>query len=233
MDQWILDTLQANLDLPAQGLVVSTWGNVSAIDRERGLVVIKPSGVSYDHMEAGDLVILDLDGQVVSGHRRPSSDTPTHLHLYRSFPGIGSIVHTHSRWATIWAQAGLAIPPYGTTHADYFHGPVPCTRPLTREEIEGQYELNTGHVIVETFRSGQLDPAAVPGILAAGHGPFTWGAHPADAVLHAVALEECAMMAWHTRMLNPEAAAIEQYLLDKHYLRKHGKNAYYGQITSD
>lgn len=233
MDQWIQKTFQANLDLPAQGLVVSTWGNVSACDRERGLVVIKPSGVSYDQMEAGDLVVLDLDGRVISGTRRPSSDTPTHLYLYRSFPSIGSIVHTHSRWATIWAQAGWAIPPYGTTHADYFYGPIPCTRPLSREEIENDYERNTGQVIVETMRSGDLDPVAMPGILVAGHGPFTWGDQPADAVLHAVALEECAMMAWHTRGLNSDITPITQHLLDKHYLRKHGEQAYYGQPKPD
>lgn len=229
MDNLIKETLLANLDLPKHQLVVFTWGNVSAIDRDRGLVAIKPSGVPYEQMEARHIIVVDLEGNIVSGTYKPSSDTATHLELYRRFPTIGGIVHTHSRWATLWAQAHLDLTAYGTTHADYFYGDVPCTRPLTAEEIQGSYELNTGKVIVETFEKRGLDPAAVPGVLVAGHGPFTWGTSAADAVHNAVVLEECAMMAFHTRMLNPGLGALDQVLLDKHYLRKHGKNAYYGQ----
>ena len=229
MDNLIKETLQANLDLPKYQLVVFTWGNVSAIDRDRGLVAIKPSGVPYDQMEARHIIVVDLDGKVVSGTYKPSSDTATHLELYRRFPSVGGIVHTHSRWATLWAQACLDLPAFGTTHADYFYGDVPCTRHLSTNEIQDSYELNTGKVIVETFEQRGIDAAAIPGVLVAGHGPFTWGTSAADAVHNAVVLEECAMMAFHTRMLSPGLPSLDQVLLDKHYLRKHGKNAYYGQ----
>ena len=229
MENLIQEVLDANLSLPAHGLVVFTWGNVSAVDRRLGLVVIKPSGVSYDSMGPEHMVVLDLDGKVVSGNYKPSSDTDTHLALYREFPDIGGIVHTHSRWATSWAQACTALPAYGTTHADYFYGEIPCTRKLTVEEIGSSYELNTGRVIIETFRRAQLSAKAVPGVLVAGHGPFAWGKNAADAVHNAVVMEECAMMAIQTRMINPDATPIEQVLLDKHYLRKHGSGAYYGQ----
>lgn len=229
MDKLILQTLQANLDLPKFNLVVFTWGNVSAIDRTRGLVVIKPSGVPYEQLEARHLVVLDLDGNVIEGTYRPSSDTATHLELYRQFPKAGGIVHTHSRWATIWAQACQDLPAYGTTHADYFYGTVPCTRQLHPQEIEQDYERNTGKVIVNTFRERDIDPAAVPGVLVAGHGPFTWGKDAGDAVHNAVVLDECAMMALNSRALTPDLKPLDQHLLDKHYLRKHGKNAYYGQ----
>ncbi|MEA4888975.1 MAG: L-ribulose-5-phosphate 4-epimerase [Clostridiaceae bacterium] len=228
-DRLIEEALQANLALPAHRLVVFTWGNVSAIDRERGLVAIKPSGVPYDKLEARHMVVVDLSGKVVSGTYRPSSDTATHLELYKNFPDIGGVVHTHSRWATAWAQAGLDLPAMGTTHADYFYGSVPCTRNLNLDEIETDYEGHTGRVIVETFRQRQLNPDAIPGVLVAGHGPFTWGGDALEAVYHAVVLEECAMMALQTRLLNPDQPAISQNLLDKHYLRKHGSGAYYGQ----
>jgi L-ribulose-5-phosphate 4-epimerase len=218
---------EANLQLPQYRLVTFTWGNVSGIDRERGLVVIKPSGVAYDRLTAEDMVVVNLDGEVVEGQWKPSSDTPTHLWLYKQFPGIGGIVHTHSTWATAWAQAGKGIPPLGTTHADYFYGEIPCTRPMTNEEIQGEYELETGKVITETFRF--LDPLQVPGVLVHGHGPFAWGKDPANAVHNAVVLEEVAKMAARTSMLNPNAQPISQSLLDRHYLRKHGVNAYYGQ----
>ena len=229
MDNLIIETLQANLSLPKHQLVIFTWGNVSAIDRQRGLMIIKPSGVPYDQLEARHMVTVDLDGKVIGGTYKPSSDTETHLELYRRFPQLGGIVHTHSRWATIWAQACLDLPALGTTHADYFYGDVPCTRNLTAEEINGEYELNTGRVIVETFAQRKLDPAAVPGVLVAGHGPFAWGAGPEAAVHNAVVMEECAMMAFHARMLNPGQMILDQVLLDRHYQRKHGKNAYYGQ----
>lgn len=218
--------LKANLELVKQGLVIFTWGNVSGIDRERGYVVIKPSGVAYEDMTAEDMVVVDLDGRVVEGKLRPSSDTPTHLILYRAFPHIGGIVHTHSSWATAWAQAGKPIPALGTTHADYFYGPVPCTRKLTETEIQSAYEAETGNVIVETFRN--LDPTAVPGVLVNNHAPFTWGKNPDEAVHNAKVLEEVAKMAWVTLQINP-TATIDQFLLDKHYLRKHGKDSYYGQ----
>lgn len=217
---------QANQALCAHGLITLTWGNVSAIDRELGLVVIKPSGIAYDAMTAEDMVVVDMEGNRVEGKWNPSSDTPTHLALYRSFPEVGGIAHTHSRWATIFSQAGKDIPILGTTHADAFYGDVPCTRKMKRREIAGEYELETGNVIAETFR--ERDPMAVPGVLVNSHGPFTWGKNAAKAVEHAVILEEVAMMAWHTLALNPQAS-FQQALADKHYLRKHGAGAYYGQ----
>ena len=221
---------KANLQLPKLGLVTFTWGNVSGIDRERGLVVIKPSGVEYDVMTPEDMVVVSLaTGERVEGRWKPSSDTPTHLVLYRAFPDCGGIVHTHSRWATSWAQAGRGIPAYGTTHGDYFYGEIPCTRQMTPEEITGAYERETGNVIVETFRSRSIDPAQVPAVLVQAHGPFAWGTDPRNAVHNAVVLEELAFMAFHAAMLNPQISPMQQELLDRHYLRKHGKNAYYGQ----
>ncbi len=220
---------EANMELPHRGLVTYTWGNVSGIDRERGLVVIKPSGVSYDELTPDDLVVLDLDGKVVDGKLNPSSDTKTHLELYKAFPEIGGIVHTHSPYAVGWAQAGRDIPAYGTTHADYFYGPVPCCRSLTEQEVEEDYERNTGLVIVETFRQRELDPVHVPGAICRNHGPFTWGKDAAQAVYHAVVLEEVAKMAVYTTQIAPDAQPAPQYVLDKHFLRKHGPNAYYGQ----
>ena len=222
------EVCRANLELPRRGVVLYTWGNVSGIDREKGLVVIKPSGVSYDDMAPSDMVVVDLEGRVVEGHLRPSSDTPTHLYLYRAFPQIGGVVHTHSTHAVVFAQAGQDIPALGTTHADYFYGPVPVSRSLTEEEVKEAYEENTGKVIAETFAQRQLDPAALPGILVRNHGPFTWGKTPAEAVYHSVVLEEIAEMAWKTLLLNP-AASLEDYVLEKHYQRKHGPHAYYGQ----
>ena len=223
--------LKANLLLPRYGLVTFTWGNVSGIDREKGLVAIKPSGVEYDNMSADDIVVVDLEsGKKVEGTLNPSSDTPTHLALYRAFPNVRGIVHTHSRWATIYAQAGLGIPPLGTTHGDYFYGEIPCTRPMTPKEIggaPGHYELETGNVIVETF--SDESPDDIPAVLVRSHGPFTWGTSPENAAHNAVVLEELAFMAWHARMLNPEIETMQKELLDKHYLRKHGKDAYYGQ----
>ncbi len=222
---------QANLDLPKHGLVTFTWGNVSGIDRERGLVVIKPSGVAYEDLTPEDLVLVDLEtGRTVEGALNPSSDTKTHLELYRAFPEVGGIVHTHSAYAVAWAQAGQDIPCYGTTH-DYFYGPIPCARHLRQAELEEDYEKNTGRIIVETFRGRGLDPAAVPGVICHSHGPFTWGKDPAQAVYHAVVLEEVARMALLTRQVDPAAAPAPQYLQDKHYSRKHGPNAYYGQKT--
>ncbi|MDR2163686.1 MAG: L-ribulose-5-phosphate 4-epimerase AraD [Clostridiales Family XIII bacterium] len=238
------DVCAANLQLPALGLVTFTWGNVSGIDRESGLVAIKPSGVEYDGLTPGILPVLRLeDGEQVSGDLKPSSDALTHLELYRSFPDIGGVAHTHSRWATIFAQAHAAIPPLGTTHADYFYGEVPCTRPLTDAEISGDYEVETGKVIAETF--DEIDPESTPATLVAGHGPFTWGKDAAQAVMSAAILEEVAFMAWHTLVIGagfaptpshpgePSASSafqhMQQSLLDKHYLRKHGKDAYYGQ----
>jgi len=229
LEQLIEDVLKANLDLPRHNLVTFTWGNVSGIDRETGLVVIKPSGVPYEEMGARHMVVLDLDGNVRQGTYKPSSDTPTHLELYRRYPEIGGIVHTHSRWATTWAQAYLDLPAFGTTHADYFYGDVPCTRNLSEAEIANDYELNTGKVIIETFEQRGLSPAAVPGVLVASHGPFAWGKNAADAVHNAVVLEECSMMGLNARILRPELGRVDQHLLDKHYLRKHGSNAYYGQ----
>ena len=218
---------RANLLLPKHNLVTFTWGNVSGIDRKRGLVVIKPSGVPYDGMEPEDMVLLDLDGNIVEGKWKPSSDTPTHLRLYAAFPGCGGVVHTHSRWATVFAQAGRAIPALGTTHADDFHGPIPCTRPLTDGEIAGESETETGNVIIESFRG--RDPMAVPAALVHSHGPFAWGKDPLEAVHNAVVLEEVAFMAWHTLALAPDKGEMQPNLLDKHYLRKHGPGAYYGQ----
>ena len=219
--------LEANLQLPKAGLVVFTWGNVSGIDRASGLVVIKPSGLPYDGMKAEDMVVLDLTGKMVEGRWKPSSDTPTHLELYKAFPGCGGIVHTHSRWATTFAQAGRDIPAMGTTHGDYFYGDIPCTRKMTPKEIAGEYEKETGLVITETFRG--RDPMEIPAVLVHSHGPFTWGKDPEEAVHSAIVLEEVAFMAWHAMELNPQAGRMQQELLDKHYLRKHGKNAYYGQ----
>lgn len=226
--------LEANLMLPKHGLVTFTWGNVSAIDRASGLVVIKPSGVEYDGMKAEDIVVVSLKtGKPVEGKYRPSSDTPTHLELYRKYPDIGGICHTHSRWAVSFAQAGRGIVPMGTTHADYFYGEVPCTRAMTPEEIAGDYEKETGTVIIETFENTKTDPMDVPAVLVRSHGPFTWGKNAYDSVYHAVVLEEIAFMNYHTLGLNPEAKTMQQELLDKHYLRKHGKNAYYGQIKEE
>ncbi|MDT4762837.1 L-ribulose-5-phosphate 4-epimerase [Sphaerochaeta sp. PS] len=223
------EVYEANLQLPSYKLVTFTWGNVSAVDRESGMMVIKPSGVTYEVMKPEDMVVISLaTGERVEGSYKPSSDTPTHLHLYRSFPEIGGIVHTHSRWATIFSQAGRGIPALGTTHGDYFYGEIPCTRMMHDDEIAGSYELETGKVIVERFAS--LDPGAVPAVLVHSHGPFTWGCDAREAVHNAVVLEEVAMMAWHTLMLNNQTMeSMQQTLLDKHFLRKHGKNAYYGQ----
>jgi L-ribulose-5-phosphate 4-epimerase len=219
---------QANLDLVRYGLVIFTWGNVSGIDRDNGWVVIKPSGTSYDDLNADDMVVLDLDGKPVEGKLKPSSDTPTHLHLYRKFDGIGGIVHTHSEWATSWAQARRPIPAYGTTHADYFYGAIPCTRPLTEAEVVVEYEHNTGVVIAEAF--SDIDPMAVPGVLVGQHGPFAWGKNPHEAVHNAKVMEEVAKMAFRNETLG-NTKAIDPYLLDKHYMRKHGNDAYYGQIN--
>ncbi len=221
--------LEANLLLPKHQLVTFTWGNVSGIDREKGLVVIKPSGVEYDGMTADDMVVVDLDGNRVEGRYKPSSDTPTHVALYRAFPGLGGIVHTHSRWATSFAQAGRGVPAMGTTQGDYFYGEIPCTRRMTPEEIAGAYEAETGNVIIETFRERGIDPDQVPAVLVHSHGPFTWGTDPLNAVHNAVVLEEVAFMDFHAMMLEPGLPPMQQELLDKHYLRKHGANAYYGQ----
>ena len=220
--------LEANLLLPKYGLITFTWGNVSGIDREKGLVVIKPSGVEYDGMTAEQMVVVELEtGKTVDGTLSPSSDTATHIAFYKAFPNIGGVVHTHSRWATIFSQVGKNIPALGTTHADYFYGEIPCTRKMTKQEISGEYEANTGKVIVERFKD--IDPDAVPAVLVNSHGPFTWGKDAKEAVHNAVVLEEIAFMAWHDILLKPDIAPMQQELLDKHYLRKHGKNAYYGQ----
>ena len=228
LEQLKEQVFQANLLLPKHGLITFTWGNVSGIDREQGLVVIKPSGVSYDEMKAEDMVVVELEtGKTVEGSLKPSSDTPTHLELYKAFPNIGGIVHTHSRWATTFAQAGRGIMALGTTHGDYFYGEIPCTRKMTKAEIEGEYEKETGTVIIETFQG--KDPDAIPAVLVYSHGPFAWGTDPMDAVHNAVVLEEVAFMNFHTMMLEPDIPPMQQELLDKHYLRKHGANAYYGQ----
>ena len=221
------EVLEANLELWRAGLVKFTWGNVSGIDRESGLVVIKPSGVEYDGMTVEDMVVVDLTGKVVEGRYRPSSDTPTHLELYKAFGEIGGITHTHSTTATAFAQAGRGIPFYGTTHADYFFGEIPCARALTREEVEGEYEKNTGLVIIERFRD--VDPIAVPGVLVKSHGVFAFGKTASGSVYHATVMEEVASIALKTEFLNPSVTPADGYLLEKHYLRKHGKNAYYGQ----
>jgi L-ribulose-5-phosphate 4-epimerase len=221
------EVLKANLELNERKLVVYTWGNVSGIDREKGLFVIKPSGVPYEELTAEMMVVLDLQGKVVEGNLKPSSDMPTHMYLYNQFPRIGGVVHTHSPMATAWAQANIGIPGYGTTHADYFYGEIPCTRPMTKEEIAGDYELNTGVVIGERFKD--LNYEYIPAVLVANHAPFTWGKNAADAVYNSVVLEEVAKMALATGQINPKVKNISQFLLDKHFLRKHGKNAYYGQ----
>ena len=218
---------EANMDLPRYGLVTFTWGNVSAIDRQQGLIVIKPSGVAYDSMKADDMVVVDLEGHVVEGKWRPSSDTATHLALYRRYPSLNGVVHTHSTHATAWAQAGLPIPALGTTHADYFFGDIPCTRALTRDEVEEEYELNTGKVIIETL--GEGEPLHTPGSVVYQHGPFAWGKDAHDAVHNAVVMEEVAKMAWIARDINPRLLGIDDYLMNKHFMRKHGPDAYYGQ----
>lgn len=216
---------EANLELVKLGLVLFTWGNVSAIDRESGLIVIKPSGVSYDTMTADDMVVVDLNGKTVEGKYRPSSDTPTHIELYKAFD-IGAVVHTHSKWATIWSQAGKAVPPLGTTHADGFYGGIPVTRPMTEQEIKGEYEKETGKVIIERFKN--TDAGNIPGVLVSSHGPFTWGGTPKKAVENSAVLEYICEMAYYTLEINKQAE-MPQALLDKHFLRKHGKDAYYGQ----
>ncbi len=220
---------EANMLLPKFGLVTFTWGNVSEIDREKGLVVIKPSGVPYETMKPEDMVVLDLDGNRVDGSMKPSSDAPTHIYLYKKFPKIGGVVHTHSSFATSWAQAGRDVPCYGTTHADYFYGNIPCARSLTTEEIEGEYELNTGVIIGEEFDKRGIDYEAVPGVLCTNHGPFTWGKDGHEAVHNAVVLEEVSKMAFRTEIINKDVKPAPQNIQDKHYFRKHGANAYYGQ----
>jgi L-ribulose-5-phosphate 4-epimerase len=230
LDTLRAEVLEANLELVRRGLVLYTFGNASGIDRANGLVAIKPSGVPYEHMQPSDIVIVSLDGEAVEGKLRPSSDLATHLILYRAFPGIGGVVHTHSRSATVWAQASREIPCLGTTHADYFYGAVPVTASLEAAEIEDAYEANTGHAIVRRFQN--LDPSQMPAVLVAGHAPFTWGKSVAEAAHHAVVLEEVAQTALHTLAVNPGAQPISQALLDKHFFRKHGQNAYYGQSNS-
>ena len=228
LEQLKEQVFRVNLLLPKHNLVTFTWGNVSGIDREQGLMVIKPSGVSYDEMKADDMVVVEVEtGKVVEGSLKPSSDTATHVELYKAFPNIGGIVHTHSRWATTFAQAGHGIMALGTTHGDYFYGEIPCTRKMTNAEIEGEYEKETGLVIKETFQ--EKDPDAIPAVLVHSHGPFVWGADSMDAVHNAVVLEEVAFMNFHTLMLETNIPPMQQELLDKHYLRKHGANAYYGQ----
>ena len=220
---------EANMELPRRNLVTYTWGNVSGIDREQGLFVIKPSGVDYDALKPEDLVVMDLKGNKVEGDLNPSSDTKTHLVLYNAFPELGGIVHTHSPYAVGWAQAGRDIPAYGTTHADYFYGPVPCTRNLTPAEIDEDYETNTGKVIVETFREREIQPMHVPAVICFHHGPFTWGKNAAEAVYHSVVLEEVSKMSFFTEIINPKADPAPDHILNKHFQRKHGPNAYYGQ----
>lgn len=229
LEQLKQQVYEANMELPRRGLVTYTWGNVSGIDRESGLFVIKPSGVEYDELRPEDLVVLDLNGNKVEGKLNPSSDTKTHIELYKAFPELGGIVHTHSTHAVAWAQAGRDIPCFGTTHADYFYGPVPCARALTQEEIDEDYEKNTGKVIIEAFQGRNIQPLHVPGVVCSSHGPFTWGKDAAQAVYHAVVLEEVAKMALLTLQIDPNAAPAPQRIQDKHFLRKHGPNAYYGQ----
>ena len=225
------EVFKANLELPKKGLVLFTWGNVSAIDKKTKLIVIKPSGVDYETMRVEDMVVVDLDGNIVEGKLNPSSDTPTHIELYKSFTEIGGVVHTHSTNATIWSQSGRNIPAYGTTHADYFYGDIPCTRKMTSEEIRNEYEKNTGVVIIETFEKRKIHPKFVPGVLVNSHGPFSWGKNAKEAVHNSVVLEEVAKMAMFTEQLNKDVKQMQQDLLDKHFLRKHGENAYYGQVN--
>ena len=227
MQQLKQQVFEANMDLPRYGLVTFTWGNVSAIDRQRGLVVIKPSGIAYESMTVDDMSVVDLQGHVVEGRWRPSSDTATHLALYRRYPDLGGVAHTHSTHATAWAQAGLAIPALGTTHADYFFGDIPCTRALSAQEVDEAYELNTGQVIIETL--GEANPLHTPGIVVYQHGPFSWGKDAHEAVHNAVVMEEVARMAWIARGINPQLQPIDSWLMNKHFQRKHGPNAYYGQ----
>ncbi|HFE7202068.1 TPA: L-ribulose-5-phosphate 4-epimerase [Klebsiella pneumoniae] len=227
MQQLKQQVFEANMDLPRYGLVTFTWGNVSAIDRQRGLVVIKPSGIAYESMTVDDMSVVDLQGHVVEGRWRPSSDTATHLALYRRYPDLGGVVHTHSTHATAWAQAGLAIPALGTTHADYFFGDIPCTLALSAQEVDEAYELNTGQVIIETL--GEANPLHTPGIVVYQHGPFAWGKDAHEAVHNAVVMEEVARMAWIARGINPQLQPIDSWLMNKHFQRKHGPNAYYGQ----
>jgi L-ribulose-5-phosphate 4-epimerase len=230
LEQLKKEVFEANMLLPKYGLITFTWGNVSGVDRESGLMVIKPSGVEYDNMTAEDMVVVSLEtGETVEGKWKPSSDTATHVALYNAFPEIGGIVHTHSRWATSFAQAGRGIPAYGTTHGDYFYGEIPCTRKMTAEEIGGEYEKETGNVIIETFNIIDIDENSIPAVLVNSHGPFAWGTDPENAVHNAVVLEELAFMALQTEFLNPDVRPMQQELLDKHFLRKHGENAYYGQ----
>jgi len=227
MQQLKQQVFEANMALPRHGLVTFTWGNVSGIDREHQCIAIKPSGVAYETMSADDMVIVDMSGVVIEGKYRPSSDTATHLALYKQYPELGGVVHTHSTHATAWAQAGLSIPALGTTHADYFFGDIPCSRPLTCEEVQDEYELNTGKVIIETL--GEINPLHTPGIIVYQHGPFAWGKNVEDAVHNAVVMEEVARMAWIAREINPQLKPIDSYLMNKHFQRKHGANAYYGQ----
>ena len=229
LEQLKQQVYEANMELPKRGLVTYTWGNVSGIDRASGLFVIKPSGVEYDELRPEDLVVMDLNGNKVEGDLNPSSDTRTHLELYKAFPDIGGVVHTHSPHAVAWAQAGRDIPAFGTTHADYFYGPIPCARALTQEEIDEDYEKNTGKVIIEEFTKLGIQPMHVPAVICTSHGPFTWGKDAAQAVYHAVVLEEVAKMAIYTIQIDPNAAPAPQRIQDKHFLRKHGPNAYYGQ----
>lgn len=227
MRQLKQQVFEANMALPRHGLVTFTWGNVSGIDRQRQLVVIKPSGVAYEQMSADDMVVLDMNGVVIEGRYRPSSDTATHLALYKKYPELGGVVHTHSTHATAWAQAGLSIPAFGTTHADYFFGDIPCTRALSEEEVQGEYELNTGKVIIETL--ARANPLHTPGMVVYQHGPFAWGKDVDEAVHNAVVMEEVARMAWIARGINPQLKPVDSYLMNKHFQRKHGANAYYGQ----
>lgn len=229
LDKLKLEVYQANMEVQKQGLIKYTWGNVSGADHELGLFVIKPSGVPYEDLKAEDMVVCDFDGNVVEGKFNPSSDTHTHAVLYKKYPELGGIVHTHSPWATSWAQAGKNVPVYGTTHADTFYGNVPCARFLTQEEIDAGYEANTGHVIIETFEENHIGILDVPAVLLNGHGPFTWGKTPSDAVVNAVVLEEVCKMNFYTQQLNPNVDDLPKNILNKHYLRKHGKDAYYGQ----